>query len=430
MIQRRDRAGLLVLFLMPAVLVLIVSLVQNNVLETTGASGMRVLFVDEDSGFLAQKIRSRLGDIESLVLVDTLDSERLTAANARKRVASGEYQFGIVIPEGASRQLQELSRVLARETLRGENRQPSSEALESLPLYVFFDPTVQGIFRTAVTNSLNLVVLGIEVEEKARELTRAMNTALAGRGGGLMGGAVQFGEGEVSRIFSEENLVVISEQSSSSQSFWALPNAVQQNVPAWALFGMFFIVVPLSGALLRERQEGTLLRLRSLPVSYEIILAGKISAFACICLVQFTLILAVGTVLLPALGTPDLVIQGRLLSAYALALCAALAATGFGVLIGTLARSYEQASMFGAVSVVVMAALGGVMVPVYVMPPALQSISIVSPLFWGLDGFLEIFVRGGDLFSAAPRALSLLIFAAGCFGLSLYFFKRANTLSR
>lgn len=26
-----------------------------------------------------------------------------------------------------------------------------------------------------------------------------------------------------------------------------LPSSVQQNVPAWALFGMFFVVVPMGG---------------------------------------------------------------------------------------------------------------------------------------------------------------------------------------
>ena len=44
----RDRAGLLVLFLMPAVLVIVVSLVQENILKVTGETTIRVLFVDQD----------------------------------------------------------------------------------------------------------------------------------------------------------------------------------------------------------------------------------------------------------------------------------------------------------------------------------------------------------------------------------------------
>ena len=49
-------------------------------------------------------------------------------------------------------------------------------------------------------------------------------------------------------------------------------------------------------------------------------------------------------------------------------MAASLAATGYGLMVGTLAKTYEQASMFGAVSIVIAAALGGIMVPTYVMP--------------------------------------------------------------
>ncbi|BCR03207.1 ABC transporter [Desulfuromonas versatilis] len=426
----RDRAGLLVLFFMPAVLVLVVSLVQNNVLETTGASGLQVLFVDEDGSALTERLRQRLGAIEALQLVQSVDTQPLSEAAARQLVDEGDFQFGILVPEGAGALLQERARELARQALRGDGEGAASAAAEPLPLVVFFDPTVQGIFRTAVTSSLNQVLLGIEAEEKGRELARALNTAFAARSGGFMGGGALLGEDRLRRVLVEESLLPVQQQAAASEVERPQPNAVQQNVPAWALFGMFFIVVPLSGALLRERQEGTLLRLRTLPVAYGVILLGKISAFASVCLVQFSLMLVVGKLLLPLLGTPQLDLQGRLAAAYLLALCAALAATGFGLLVGTAARSYEQASMFGAVSVVVAAALGGVMVPVYVMPKGMQAVSAFSPLAWGLEGFLEIFVRGGGLAEVAPNALCLLAFFAVTLTLALTLFQRGNSLGR
>jgi len=96
------------------------------------------------------------------------------------------------------------------------------------------------------------------------------------------------------------------------------------------------------------------------------------------------------------------------------AISAALAACGYGILVGVLARSYDQASTFGAVSVVIAAAMGGVMVPVYVMPRAMQDLSVVSPLGWGLDAFLEIFVRDGDVASVLPRVAALGVFFLIC----------------
>jgi len=52
-----------------------------------------------------------------------------------------------------------------------------------------------------------------------------------------------------------------------------------------------------------------------------------------------------------------------------------------------------------------------VMVPRSVMPEALQHLSFVSPMAWGVDGFLDILLRDGTLRTIAPDALLLLAFA-------------------
>jgi ABC-2 type transport system permease protein len=97
----------------------------------------------------------------------------------------------------------------------------------------------------------------------------------------------------------------------------------------------------------------------------------------------------------------------------AVVLAAALAACGYGILLGTVARTYEQASMFGAVSVVIAAAVGGIMVPVYVMPEMMRRISDFSPLAWGLNALTDIFAREGTIQTVQNEILYLLIFALG-----------------
>ena len=145
-----------------------------------------------------------------------------------------------------------------------------------------------------------------------------------------------------------------------------------------------------------------------MPVSPLAILSGKLCANVLVCLAQFALMLAVGCYILPLLGTSGLVLGDWVATVAPVALAAALAATGYGLMIGTLAKSYEQASMFGAVSVVIAAALGGIMIPVYVMPRYMQEISNISPLAWGLNAFQDIFVRGGSL-ATVGREISLLL---------------------
>ncbi len=93
----RDRAGMLVLFVMPMALVLVVSMVQNNVLEATGQAAVKVLLVDMDQGRVGEQIRDRLPLSSGLKLIETLDGNLLDEEKARALVAAGDYQFGLLI---------------------------------------------------------------------------------------------------------------------------------------------------------------------------------------------------------------------------------------------------------------------------------------------------------------------------------------------
>jgi ABC-2 type transport system permease protein len=191
---------------------------------------------------------------------------------------------------------------------------------------------------------------------------------------------------------------------------------------------MFFIVVPLGGSIIRERQDGMLSRLLTMPTSYLTIISGKITAYVMICLVQFVLIMTLGKFLLPILGAPVLDLGSSPAALVLIVVSSALAASGYGILLGTIARTYEQASMFGAVSVVIAAALGGVMVPVFVMPKIMQSISVFSPLSWGLKAFLMVFVRNGDVQSILPDVALLLIFFASTTTISWFFMSQRDRI--
>ena len=397
----RDKAGMLVLFVMPMALVLIVSLVQNNVLEATGQSALQVLFVDLDQGNVSHQLQRRLISSGSIKLIDNIEDAPLTAETARAEVSAGRYQFGIIIPKGTSENLQENIDHFSA-TLFSREAQENTGTTTQIEL--FFDPTVQGAFRATVLSSLRYAALGLEMEQKGQKLSRTLQQRFQGN---------RAESTKDTNIFGEKPLLQINEQSATGGEL-KKPNATQQNVPAWSLFGMFFIVVPLSTALLRERQEGTLFRLFAHPIAYEIIIAGKIAAYVVVCLIQFSLMLLAGKYLLPLLGTPTLYLGEHIFTVFLLAFCAALAATGYGLLLGTIVRTYDQGSMLGAVSVVIAAAMGGVMVPTYVMPPLMQTLSGYSPLAWGLDGFVKLFVRDGDLYSVLPNMGLLITFFIIC----------------
>jgi ABC-2 type transport system permease protein len=403
----RDRAGLLILFLMPALLVVIITLVQNNVYKLMGESAARVLLVDADGGELGKEI---VAGMKGAVLTRELDGHPVTAEEAKKLVAAGRFQACIIVPAGATAQLAELAGGEVRAELAGEAA-PKATGPE---VAIFFDPTVLGGFRGAIQNGLTVIIRSLEIKARVKAFGEQLPAHLEReirKVAGPMADYVTVPPVKVS--FATEPLLNIKGQALSRAGLAVVPTPVQHNVPAWALFGMFFIVVPMSTFFLRERKEGTMTRLLALPVPYAVILTGKILAFILVSFCQFGLIVLIGRFVLPLLGLAAFDPGHSIGAVLVVVLAAALAATGYGLLLGCLARTYEQASMFGSISVVVASALGGVMVPVYAMPEMMRKISALSPVGWGLEAFLDIFVRGGNLAGVIGQVTLLLAFGAG-----------------
>lgn len=418
----RDRAGLLILFLMPALLVVIITLVQNNVYKLMGESAARVLLVDPDGGELGKEI---VAGLKGATLVREVDGRAVTADEAKKLVAAGRFQAGIIIPAGAAAALADLAGGEVRADLAGE----SHPDLARPELAIFFDPTVLGVFRGGIQNGLTVIVRSLEIKARIKAFGEQLPAHLEReirKVAGPMADYVTVPPVKIS--FTTEPLLAINGQALSRAGLAVVPTPVQHNVPAWALFGMFFIVVPMSTFFLRERKEGTMTRLLALPVPYAVILTGKILAFILVSFCQFGLIVLIGRFILPLLGLAAFDPGHNLGAAAVVVLAAALAATGYGLLLGCLARTYEQAAMFGSISVVVASAMGGVMVPVYAMPEMMRRISALSPVGWGLEAFLDIFVRGGNLVGVAWQVSALLAFGAGA-GLVawLAFIRRAGS---
>jgi ABC-2 type transport system permease protein len=414
LLLRRDRTGLLVLFLMPAVLVVVISLVQNNVLKTTGESGIQLLLIDRDDKALSHTIASQLHRAGGIEIVRTVKGKPIDERTARTLLADGQYQVCLEIPPGFTDAV--ISR--AGDQIKAAfHMGGATTGQKPLDVTLSFDPMVQGAFRSGMENALQRVLLAMELRIKAQVITRLLKAKMAAETGDSSPfdlsapPAMDHSFSGISDAWGHERLMEVQSHMAVPGHVLKLPTAVQQNVPAWALFGMFFIVVPLGGAIIRERQDGTHGRLLTLPVFPATLLIGKVLAYVMVCLSQFLLIVLVGKFILPLLGTSVLQIGNAPLAVLAVVVCAALAACAYAILVGTVGTSYEQVSMFGSVSVVIAAALGGIMVPVYVMPRVMQEISRYSPLAWGLNALTDLFARGGKISTVLPEIGYLLGFA-------------------
>ena len=424
----RDRAGMLVLFVMPALLVLVITLVQENVMKTMGEKSTRILLVDNDGKSLGQTVEKRLLESGLVEIIKKIDGKKVDEKEAIKAVINGHFQLCIIIPEGITKSVKAKARQVVKKSLSVDDI-PTEKEIQRNEVAVYFDPTVLGGFRSAILNSLKLVIVSIEIDEKMKVLSELLpghiNVAIKKEMGSLVPDNLIKDIPGVNLDFNSNPLLRVKENQASRDAFEKTPTSVQQNVPAWALFGVFFIVVPMAGGLIKERQDETLSRLLTMPVSYITLISGKVIAYVFVCLGQFGLILLIGKFLLPLLGSPMLQMGSEPIAVIIIAMSAILAAAGYGILLGTVARTYEQASMFGPISIVIAAALGGIMVPVYAMPKIMQQISVISPLAWGLDAFLDIFVRGGNITTVLKEVFLLLsFFMVTMLASWVYFFRR------
>jgi ABC-2 type transport system permease protein len=410
----RNRAGLLVLFVMPAVLVVVITLVQENVLKSIGQHDTSILVIDGDQQLLGRRIVAALEAAPGVHVNQTVNGKTPGRQQALDLVTRGTYQLCLIIPPAMTARVKARARRSVLDSLSGKSA--DAQAVAPPVIEVYFDPTVMGSFRSAVRNLLNLMILRLEVGEKisalAKILPERINQSLTEALKPVAGLLPQRPKLNLELNWPRIPLLRLAERQAGKRS--AIPTSVQQNVPAWTLFGIFFIVLPMTGTFIQERINGTHQRLLAMPVNDLTLMIGRILAYTGVCVVQCVLIGCIGKWILPLWGSPPLEIGG---SAPALVIMAAsiiLAATGYGILLGTVVDTYEQASMIGPISVVIAAALGGIMVPVYAMPAFMQKISLFSPLAWGLNGVLDVFVRGGGAMDVLPQAGRLTAFFGAC----------------
>jgi ABC-2 type transport system permease protein len=216
---------------------------------------------------------------------------------------------------------------------------------------------------------------------------------------------------DIDKVMQPTDDMIETRYVSKSKLKFKVPTSVQQSVPAWLVFSMFFVVIPISNTFIAERNYGTLLRLQSMNISTGLLLAGKLLPFFIVNLIQVVLMILVGIYVVPLAGGDELTMGdsygGLLLITTAVSFCS----ISFALLVASVAKTTEHATTIGGVFNIILGALGGIMIPKFVMPDFMQTLSVLSPMSWGLDGFLDIFLRNGNILDVMRE--SLLLFSIG-----------------
>jgi len=390
----RDKAGIAILFLMPMAMIIIMALIQDAPFRDYQELNIPLLLINNDKGDLGKTIEKGLTDSKIFRITKIQGDDSIL----KQSVSKGKYEIGILIPQYSSQLLNaKIKQFVAQKLKEAGLADPFSPQMlfKELQIHIVFAPTTKKSFRSSILGSLNQSATQLEIQTLLNDFSKTINKD----------------QSAPTDSVPSMDFIKISEISTIETPKEALQlNSVQHNVPAWTIFGMFFIVLSLAGSIIKERQDGSYTRLRTMPGSYSTIITGKISAYLFVCLIQCGLMLLVGMYLLPHLGLPQLVIGHNLLLIAVIALCTGLAATGYGIVIGTLFNTQQQSSAFGSVSIVILAALGGIWVPVYVMPHIIRFIADFSPLYWALSAFQKVFLGQGTISDILPSLAKLIAF--------------------
>jgi ABC-2 type transport system permease protein len=193
------------------------------------------------------------------------------------------------------------------------------------------------------------------------------------------------------------------------------PTPLQQNVPGYAIFAMFFIAIPMSIGFLKEKKDGTLQRLFTYPVNTNLLILGKIVPYYLINVFQFVLMLLVGVYIMSHIISFSFHLGEHPWHMVPVTLVVAAATTGFGVLVAALARTPEQSSTLAATGAVLMGVFGGIMMPHALMPMVMKKVAMISPMYWAHQAYLDIFIRDAALTAILPKLIVLTLFAGICF---------------
>ncbi len=381
----RDKHGLALLFVMPVIFILIMSLALQNEFAARGGKRLDVLVLDADHSAASGQMATRL--TQSGAFAVQVRNGVSPSALVQPASVPDPFAFSVTINKGYEAQLSNAPAVVA---MKKGPIDPSHPAPIELTVAADTGRQTEMIFRATLREIMGrqrIHVLLEAVRNAAPELQAAL------------------GEGAV-----DDSLMVRYAYRSGSGT--AAPSAVQQNVPAWLVFGVFFVAIPLSNTLIRERQLGTLRRLRTTAVGGFTLLAGKWLTFFAVNQLQVISMLAVGVYLVPLLGGQALLLQGSLVALALISVTLSVAALGYALLIAAATRTTEQATLLGGAGNIVLAAIGGIMVPKFVMPGAMQTATNLSPMAWGLQGFLDVLLRGSGCVQVLPKALALLAFGA------------------
>jgi ABC-2 type transport system permease protein len=407
---------------------------QSGTFELANKNRLPLLVCNRDTGAASlQFIRAvdTMGLFEVRLIPGTED-----AGMIREQLYRKDALMAVVLPAGFSAQVGARTKALAGKALRSfglddsaggggagggaggagagaGGRAGARTPANDSPLILYYHPILQESFRRSAEGTLYSALQLVESRQLLKTLYFSINEkelpdTLEDE---LLGNREKISEIPVSRSVSRKE-----------------PTVTQHNVPAWTIFAMFFVVVSLGSGIVRDKRSGSFIRLKTMPTSYVVSILSRQITYLGVTMIQTVLIFSIGVWVFPYVGLPRLDLPDDWWGLVLISLLCGWCAVSYAICVGVFAETEEQANGFGVISIVILAAIGGLMIPDFIMTGPFRMVMNFSPLHWCLDAYYSLFLEGGKLKDVWANVLSLALIIAGLQGIALWGLKRKNLI--
>lgn len=362
--------GVLLVIFVPGI---VIYSVFTKIFEGPAGRPFRAAVVDLDRSAASRDLIDALA-ASGVKVIRTENEEKdgppLTVESARRQIRKkGVYRVALVIPQGFS----EAPNILAGKHHRG--------------VQLIYDET-QTMEADAILGTVQMAA-GREVFEKTLRLLD--RDAADGEG--------QAADDKPRMLVKVEKIGV-----SINRMMIASKHAFLAGiVPMFLLFA----AAGAARSMLEQIHSGEIARLLAAPITPTHLTAGGLISQWVVAMLQcYSMYVFAWLVFGVAIWN----IAGGL---FILTVVTCLATTGFGLLLGALCRTSQQLDSIGTIVILAMSAIGGSMVPRFVMPPFMQKMGLFTINGWSYDGFIAL-IRNEGLAGIAGPCLVLLATAVGC----------------
>jgi len=364
-----DQRSVILTFLLPLILISLFAFAYGSIGAYDGRS--------EPVNLLVSDLDQTRSSKEIIHKIDSLEDIRIIASDSimsKELVIKGKYACALVIYKGFQDSI-EVGNTMPVELVYDRSREMEIGILQQNLISILMSSTGEIIIKKSIEKYLQDQFPDIDKSTSDNILRTAIN--------------------------DDNNAIAIKWTSVVGEKNDTKLGLIQA-VAGTAILMLLFSVAGVGTSILEEKENGTINRLLYSPLNGSTILYSKMLFAFFISILQLT------TMFLFAWLVFNMDLSVNITGLILMIIATSFAVSSLGIFLAAVAKTRQQAQNLSTIIILVMSAIGGSMIPLFIMPAILQKIAIFSVNYWGIQGFYDLFWRVLPLEEILPKILVLM----------------------